>query len=254
MKQFIGLSLTLILVLSTLGGGVSWLSPINAAEPTFSWTVRIATAILFPVSLVGLIVMAAQPESVPDFLEALGKRRMGRGGVLFVFDCVARDRLAWLEIHYQNRFDKPAYVAVAVQPSQNFTMARNEIDPVLVQFSCGPAAYGIIRVPIALRREYQGHQQLFDVAAQDEYPQGTGNCLRNTVGPEISKLNVLGLKTAVALARFAATGHLVGLTIQSRVKLLLPLDVAEAADQLPAIQQDEQWVLPENENAPGLDA
>jgi len=249
MKPYVGLLLTLIILLSTLFGLVSWMSAINPAEAALGWTMRIASAILFLASLGGLIVLAKAPESVPDFLDALGKPRMGRGGVLFVFGCAARDGMAWLDVHYQNRFDKPANVAVAVQPSQNFTMSRNEIDPVLIQFSCGAAAYGVIRVPIALKREYQGHKQLFDVAAQNEYPHGTGNCLRNTVGPEMSKLNVSTLRTAVALARFSVTGHLVGLKFQTRVKLLLPSDVAETTDQLPPIQQDEQWVLPADDNA-----
>ena len=247
MKQLLFPVLAILLVLSALFGMVSWMSAISPREAGMNWSVRIATAIIFTTSLIGLIALAKKPESVPDFLGELKRPRMGRGGIVFVFDCVARDNCAFLEIHYQNRHAKSANVVVAVQPAQNFTMSRNNIEPVLVQFACGPAAYGVVHVPIALKREYQGRAQLFDIAEQSDYPQGTGPTLRNSVGPAISKLNVSTLGTAaVALAKLALTGHLLGLKVQSRVKVNLPMGVTEPGAELPPISQDETWTLPES--------
>jgi hypothetical protein len=246
MTQLLRPVLGILVIVSSIFGMVSWMSAINPREATFDWTVRIATAIVFPASLFGLIVLLMQPESVPDFLGRVKARRIGRGGIVFAFECIARDEWASVEIHYQNRFPKPANVAVAVQPSQGFTMQRNKIDPILVQFACGPAAYGIVHVPIALAREYQGRARLFDVAESTEYPEDMGTALRNVVGPEMSKIDVPALKTAVvALKRLAATGYLVGLKMQSRVKVALPVEVSDSSENLPPISHEEVWTLPQ---------
>jgi len=244
MKRLLFPLLTMLVLASAPIGMIGWMSEINPREPAVSWTIRIATAILFPTSLIGLVALAMKPETVPDFLGQLKQPRMGRGDIVFVFDCIARDGWACLEIYYQNRYSKAANVAVAVQPSQNFTMSRNKIDPVLVQFACGPAAYGIVHVPIAIQREYQGKSQQFDVAEQTDFPDGTGPILRNVVGPEMSKLNMNDfLRSVVALVKMAVTGHLASVKFQSRVQLNLPMRVAESG-QPPPISQDEIWTLP----------
>jgi hypothetical protein len=236
--------LTVLLLVSFLWGLIAWLSPINPHEATFGWGVRIATAAIFPASLVALIAILARPETVPDFLDKLKQPRIGRGGVLFVFDCQARDSWAWIDIHYQNRYTQPAEVTVGIEPSQNFLMTRNEIEPVLVQFECGAAAYGVIQVPIALKQEYQGKSQLFDVAAQIEYPSGMGECLRFVVGPEMSALGFSVLESAsIRLARMALSGRPRGVKWQSRAKVNLPQGVADTKEGVPDIVQNERWTL-----------
>jgi len=244
MRTFASISLSVLLVASALLGLIVWLSPINPGEAAFGWSIRIAAAVIFPASLIGLVVLASRPEKVPDFLAELPKPRMGRGGVLFVIDCAARDGWAWIDIHYQNRFANPAVVTVGFIPSQNFLMKRNEIDSVAVHSVCGPAAFGVVRVPIAIKQEYQGNSQSFDVASQADYPNGHGECLRNVVGPEISALGFSAFNSnAVTLAKIALTGHLKSIRWQSRVKLLLPQGVAEATSPEPKLVHEERWTL-----------
>jgi hypothetical protein len=249
MRQFLGPFLAIVLIVSTLVGMIAWMSAINPREPALGWGLRIATAILFPASLIALVALALRKESVPDFLSKLRQPRMGRGGVIFAFDCIVRDGWASIEIHYQNRFSNPANVFVTLAPSRSFTMTRNRIEPVAVQFVCGPAAYGIIHLPVGLRREYQGQVQSFDVAEQTEYPQGTGAILRNVVGPKISSLNFSELKMAtVALARLALGEQLVTPKFQSRVKLWLPKRVSEPSKVTPPITQEELWTLSQSDD------
>ena len=131
LKPFASLTLAGLLIASTLFGLVAWISPINPQEAAFNWGLRIGSLIVFPASLIGLIYLLSRPESVPDFLAKLSKPRIGRGGVLFVFDCAARDGWAWIDVYYQNRYTNPANVTVALQPSQNFVMKRNDIEPAL---------------------------------------------------------------------------------------------------------------------------
>jgi hypothetical protein len=247
MKAFASIALAGLLIASALFGLIAWLSEVNPREPALSWTIRVASVIAFPASLAGLIYLHSRPESVPDFLAKLNNLRFGRGGVLFVFECSAKNGWAWIDVHYQNRFAKPANVTVAILPSQNFVMKRNDIEPALFTFPCGPAAYGIIHVPIALKREYQGKPQQFDVSASYDYPDGTGECLRNVVGLEMSKVDFSFSKsTAVSLARMAISGRLAGVKSQSRVKVTLPQGVAESASEVPDLVQEELWTLADN--------
>jgi hypothetical protein len=244
MKTFASITFTALLLVSAILGLIGWLSPIKPQEATFNWVVRIASAVVFPVSLVGLIYLASRPESVPDFLSQLRGPRIGRGGVLFVFECAARDGWTWIDIHYQNRFTNPANVTVAFTPSQNFLTKRNDIDPIAVTFTCGSAAYGTIHVPITIKHEYQGKPQQFDVASEVEYPNGHGECLRNVVGGEMSKVGFSLIDSAaVTLAKVVLTGRLLNVRWQSRVKVMLPRGVAESTDQMPDLFQEEHWTL-----------
>ncbi len=57
-------------------------------------------------------------------------------------------------------------------------------------------------------------------------------------------INVPALKTeVVALKWLAATGYLVGLKLQSRVKVTLPADVADSPENLPPISHEGFWTL-----------
>lgn len=240
-----------LLVVSTLFGLVAWLSPINPRESTFNWTVRIASAVIFPASLAALIYLHSRPEKVPDFLSKRKNLRIGRGGVVFVFDAAARDGWAWIEVYYQNRFANRGNVTIALTPSQNLFMKRNDIEPALFTFPCGPAAFGVVRVPMAIKREYQGKSQQFDVGADLDYPNGLGECLRNSVGAEISTLDFSIAKSMVgSLAKVAISGRPMGVRFQSRVTVTLPTGVAASASDTPDLVQEEFWTLANNGMAP----
>jgi hypothetical protein len=250
MKDWLRFAFTILLPVSAIGGIIVWVSSINPYSPTFSWTLRIASLVVFPGSLAGLFYLASLPESVPDFLSRLREPRIGRDGVLFVFECAARDGWTWIDIHYQNRYTNSAQVSVAFTPSQNFLMKRNDIDPIAVTFPCGPAAYGIIHVPIAMKQEYQGQSQKFDVASKEEYANGKGDCLRDIVGDEISKLDRSYFNSAgVKLASAVLTGGLPNIRWQSRVKVMLPQGVSESTNRMPSLIQDEQWTLADRDAA-----
>ena len=249
LNSFTSIALAALLIISILVGLVAWMSPINPQEAMFNWGLRLGSLVAFPASLIGLIYLHSRPESVPDFLAKLDKPRIGRGSVLFVFDCAARNGWAWINVHYQNRFSNPANVTVALLPSQNFMMKRHDIEPVLFTFVCGAAAYGVIRIPVALKQEYQGNSQQFDVFATYDYPNGPGECLRNVVGVgEISKVSFSYTQSAAfSLAKMAITGGIGGVKAQSRVKVELPRNVADAANMAPDLIQEELWTLADKE-------
>jgi len=229
---------------------MAWMTPVVGPEATFRWSIRIGAVVLGPLSLLILFILALKPDPVPDFLANVSLAQFGRGGALFAFELVVKERVCWLAIHYQNRFAKRAVVTVAVQPSQNFLMSRNEMPSLTVETPCGPAAYGIVSVPMPILQQYQGKKQSFDVGASIQYPDGTGELLRNRVGRPISSADIPGFGSLISTVARVAVSGTPPLAVKSptRVQLSLPTDVKEFADQLPDMEHEEKWVLP-----PGFD-
>ena len=181
-KSAISLLCVIVCIASVFFGLIAWLIPAVGPEATFSWSIRIASVVLGPLSLLILVVWALKPDPVPDFLAEISGPYFGRGGVLFAFEVVVRQGACWMTIHYQNRFANRAIVVAVVQPSQSFLGSRNDIPSVSVEFPCGPAGYGTVSVPLGIPRQYQGKRQSFDVGASARYPNGMGELLRNCVG------------------------------------------------------------------------
>lgn len=238
------------LIASVLYGAISWLSPVGA-DAAFAWSVRFGTLIVGGLSLSTLLYFAAKPDPVPDFIWRLRETPFGRGGVVFVFRLVEKEGACWLAIHYQNRFAMRAVAKVVVQPSQNFNMTRNEISAVFADIACGPAAYGIVEVPLGIPRQYQGKKQLFDVGASIDYPDGQGALLRRSVGAPISSVETPGLgnllSSAVKVALSGSPPSSLG--IPTRVKLQLPTGIRDTVEGLPEFEHREEWTLPDVSDA-----
>jgi len=250
-KSIFCLLCVVVCVLSTLFGLIAWMTPATGPEATFRWSVRIGTAVLGPLSLLVLFLFALKPDPVPDLFAKISGPHFGRDGVLFAFKIAPRDGICWLTIHYQNRFANRANMVVLVQPSQNFLLSRNDIPSVIVEIPCGPAAYGVVSVAMGIHRQYQGKKQLFDVGANIQYPDGTGELLRNRVGAPISLADIPGFGSLVLTGvQIAATGT-PPLTLKSpsRVPFHLPIGVQESDDGLPELEHEQPWVLPADFNA-----
>jgi hypothetical protein len=190
-------------------------------------------------SLVVAVALAMKADRLHDFLWKVPGRHFGRGGVIFAFQMVSKDGICWAQIHYQNRFEKDAQLSVLMRPSRGFLLSRSEIEPIAVSFPCGPAAYGVVSVPLAIARRYQGTQQCFDVGSSIAYPDGTGELLRNRVGGEpISSVDIPGagslMKTIVKVALSGSPPF--SLDIPSRARFRLPTGVRENAEDLPAVE------------------
>ena len=247
LKPLLNLTCVAVLFVSVIFGLAAWLIPIHDQEAVFGWTVRIGACVLGPLSLVGLIWLLAKSDQLPDLLWKVPGRHFGRDGVVFAFDVVVRDGIGYLRIHYQNAYEKDADVAVLVRPSQDFLMHRNDIEPIEVDFVCGPAAYGMIDVPWAIPAAYQGTKQSFDVGASIAYLNGTGKLLRNRVGEPLSSTSIPGAGSLLArLLRVALTGRLpCSLGTPTRVQFCLPTALREFGENTPDIEQREEWVLPD---------
>jgi hypothetical protein len=240
-KSLLNVGCLLVLLASVIWGLIAWMTPAAGTEAAFRWSVRIGACILGPVSLFVLVANAVKADRLPDFLWEIPGRRFGRGGVIFAFEVASRDGLCWMRLHYQNRFDGRAEVAVLLMPSQGFLLEKSQIEPIAVQFSCGPAAYGIVSIPMAIGREYQGKQQSFDVGASVEYPEGTGELVRNGVGAPVSRFTVPSVRSMTkTVARVAIVGRPPFLGIPSRVTFRLPTGVREAGE-LPGMDLQEKW-------------
>ncbi len=246
MKSAIPLLCVTACILSFLFGLMAWLTPAVGPEAGFRWTIRISTVIAGPLSLLILFVLTLKPDPVPDFFADVSLPHFGRDGVLFAFEVIAKEHVCWLTVHYQNRFANRAVLTVAVQPSRDFLMSRNDIPSMVAELPCGPAAYGTLDIPLPIPQQYQGKKQSFDVAASIRYPKRTGALLRNSVGAPIASADLPGFGSLVlTVAHLVILGRpQLSFKFPTRIQLQLPTGVQETTDGLPDIVQDEKWVLP----------
>ncbi len=237
-------ALALFLV-SLAGGMIAWTTPVDGPAAGFHWGLRVASLLLGVWGLLLVVIRAWRSDAAPDLLRRVAGRHFGRGGVLWAFDLDRREDVCRLLIYYQNRYRRPARATVVVQPSADLPLARAAIDPVVVQIPCGPAAYGVVRVPLAVQEEYQGTKLVFEVAASVDYPHGTGRLLRHRVGDELSPANIPGKLESVSQAqRVPVTGGLPLSQVRpSRVRLAVPRQVTGDHTRLPPLEHDELWHL-----------
>jgi hypothetical protein len=245
LKSLLCLACVVTLIASVMWGLIAWISPAAGPEATFRWSVRIGACVLGPLSLILLVVLAVKADRLPDFLWRVPGRHFGRGGVVFAFQVAPKDGVCWVKVHYQNRFEKGAQLSVLIRPSKGFISGPSEIEPIAVSFPCGPAAYGVVSVPLAIDHRYQGTQQCFDVGASIAYPKGTGELLRNRVGERMSSVEMPGPGSLVmTVVRVALSGHPpLSLGIPTRIRFRLPTCVRETAEGLPEIEHREEWVF-----------
>ena len=237
-----------VCVACVVAGAMAWTVPANGPAAGFRWSMRIGAIVVGSLSLLILLGVALRRELVPDFISKIPGRRFGNDGVVFTFQMVQRDGIGWLAIHYQNEYEKAAQAKVVVRPAQNFLLTRNNIDLVTADIPCGPAAYGVVEIPLAIQSTYQGKNQLFDVGASVSYPNDQGMRLRSNFANDMSSADLPGAADAVVSAvRVGLTGNpSSALTVPSRVKLRLPVGVQKSAQGLPEVQHHEEWTLPDD--------
>ncbi len=131
---------------------------------------------------------------------------------------------AFLALHFR-RDEAPDYLAARVGP---WLPPRAGIEPVAVGIECGPAAFGVARVP----RGLLGRRQRFEVGASVEFPDGRGRRVRFRGGAALRANSRFGnafvstLTVAGALA-----GHVV-YTSPSVVEVGLPNEAVEDTAEL----------------------
>jgi hypothetical protein len=162
---------TFLIIVALFAAFFGW---VDDRPNQLTWGLRIGGPALFAGAILVFLAAHYVPDDARDFLlEQFGNIGLDRNGFTFVIVPQTARGMLFLDMYFQNRFEGPCAADVHLRPF------RSE-SHMLVEFhvSCGPGAFGIMHLPVAVPRELQGQQQEFEVGANVSYPQGRGRMLR----------------------------------------------------------------------------
>jgi len=201
-----------------------------------------ASALLIGVTSFALLLKIAKRkpgnrDKVPDFLGNIPETCFGQRGLCFRPAISVRNGLASLDISFQNSYERPVSVRINARPTVNFFLRRHKSLRTSVRFECGPAAYGIVCVPLPILARYQGALQKFDFSCSVKFPCGRGKRLRFQHGLPT------GTRGGGFLRLFAALAGILVTTRPACAEFRLPQNVAETLAEGMAIEIFEKWKL-----------
>lgn len=191
-----------------------------------TWKFRIGSVVVALLAICFIAALHFRRDTEPDYLHSHCKTYFNRDGFCFAIGVSELNGIASIDAYYQNQFEKPCGGLIALRPARGFLLNRPGIETIVFRITCGPAAYGYARLPIAIPAALQGKRQLFEVGASVFYPDGRGRRLRFRDGIFL-RTDVQfdrSLETAVTIASFVAWHP--HLTKPAMVKLELPTGVA----------------------------
>ena len=192
------------------------------------WTLRF----LLPLIVIGcaalLIREARRKDLAPNFIRRFFGRPFERDGACFSIFPSARDGVFYLNIAFQNQYEKPCNLRVVAQPPvKSFTMGKRPFQGLSIDIPCPGASFGLVRVPVAIPANFQGRNLVFEVAAATQFPQGAGRLLRFKNGLRVGKANSSGLGTAALTIGLLAVG-VISVSNPATMTIPLPGGVAES--------------------------
>lgn len=240
----------LVLIVAVIGAVFAWMADTPSASV---WAFRIGSPTLAALA-VGLIMkLQFRSDIAPDLLRQQVGDYFNRGGFCFAIRSTATEGVAYMDAYFQNQYDNECLGRIAVRPARGFFLNRAQIATVTYEIACGPAAFGVARIPLGIPKELQGRRQSFEVGASVEYPDGQGRRLRFRDGCFLRANTKFAdnFRTALILAS-AATGQIF-YSSPTSMKVELPQGVAEdvPAALQPTIRTLWRWgnPLPNDESA-----
>jgi hypothetical protein len=168
--------LLLLLVFASVG--------VWAGEMTWAWRIGLPLATL-PIVLI-LYWANHREDKAPDILRELTGSFFERLGFCFAIIPTVEDETCVIQIFYQNRYSKPCTARVRLRHCTFLPKRqKNKLSEIAVEIHCSGAECGMMRVPWAISKEYQGKLQNFDVGADVKYPDRRGMLLRFREGLQV---------------------------------------------------------------------
>jgi len=217
--------LALVFIVATMAAAVAWFH--DQPDPTV-WGFRFGAAAVSLAALGFLLKLNFRRDRENDYLRQVNGNYFNRGGFCFSFVPRVADGVCWFDAYFQNQYDRPCRGRIALRPGRGFFLTRAAIETVVWEVECGPAAFGVARVPVPVGPERQGKKQPFEVGASVEYPEGHGSRVRFHDGLFLRKNADFGdaFTTSLAVAGLVAGG--VVMSKPATWTLTLPTGVAEA--------------------------
>lgn len=136
------------------------------------WIWRFCCPLLALGVLAILLKVHFRKDLAPDLLFQTVGTYFNRGGFSFGVTTGVIDGVGYLDLYYQNQFDRPCVGKIALRPARGFFLNRARIETISVAVNCPGAAFGVVSVPMEFPIDRQGKKQAFEVGASSAYPEG----------------------------------------------------------------------------------
>jgi hypothetical protein len=214
--------LQLIFVIAVITVALSWgISPLTFKT---AWEMRIGGIVIAGATGWVFISNARRKETLPDMLGQITPRYFERGGFCFAFSLVVHDRTAWMQVFFQNRYERACQARVVLTPPKTFFLNRAKTQGIDAEITCDGAAFGVYRAPWPINEKLQGKKISCEVACSASYPAGSGRLVRFREGMRCGTPRS-DLSRAAATLGLAAVG-VVRVSRPATVRLQMPKGVA----------------------------
>jgi hypothetical protein len=164
----------LIFAGATCGFGVTVI--LGFLFPAAAWISGTLAAVTVALASVVLWKYHHQADLAPDLLaNVCGGRYAEVDGFCFVFRPTVTGRELRMQVHYQNRHDRPLGGSLRLSPNGFFKAGISEIE---TPINCGAGECGILDLPWPIAAKYSGKKWNFTVWAKVTHPLGRGQSLR----------------------------------------------------------------------------
>lgn len=210
-------------------------------DPEPMWLARVGFPVGAAVTLLALVWSKKRADLAPDFLLGAAGSYYERDGFCFaIVPTVEKGRL-FLNVFFQNRYERGSRAQVVIRPSKGFFMSRGPMAQLTMAVECPGGGYGVTRIPFAVPRKFQGMTQSFDVAGQTSYPKGRGVMLRFHDGIGVGRASFDAWREIATVA--AAFAGIIIVSRPAKCKVPLPDGVADWISDETPIRTEILWRL-----------
>jgi hypothetical protein len=182
-------------------------------------------------------------DEVPDYLRQQVGKYFNRDGFCFGIVPTAMNGVCNFEVYFQNQHENRCVGRIALRPARGFFLGRANMEWIILEVDCEPAAFGVARIAVPLPAKLQGRRQAFEIGASVEYPDGKGRRLRFGDGIILRANADFGDAFGKALrVAGALTGHIVHLG-PATATINLPQGVAEDVTESTTPEIETMWRL-----------
>lgn len=228
----------IVLGFVTLGAwcdGIGW--------PVLIWGLRAGT----PLVMAGVCWLfyraSRRPDPLPNPLREIAAKYFERKGLCFAPVLETSGDSCQMSVYFQNRYESHVSAMIEVlPPRRTFWFGRHDLPTVVSAVECPGGAFGAMRVPFPIPKQYQGRQMRFDIAADVKYRARKGKLLHVREGTRVDAIGQTRQWSAL-LFLFAGVGLVPVLCMMrsAGVRLQLPKGVFEALPQGAAPTTDILW-------------
>lgn len=161
----------------------------------------------------------------PDFLRQAAGDYVNRDGFCFAVAAESAAGVCYLRMLFQNQFAQPCRAKLAVRIVR--FAGRRLPAATTSEIACPGGGYGVVTMPLAVPKKFQGKSATLDVGADVEYPGGKGQRLRFYEGVRLDQSTKFISGRYRLLASLALFGGMVYFRSPTRAHCQLPTGVAE---------------------------